>query len=158
MSLHPGKTTWMLVTTRQKRQNLTVSLPAVRMHNQVIEKNHYPQSSWCNHRQQPFLVPSYYILIQSYFFQSLPVIQYKTFSQLSCQKTVFHAYIQACLDYGSTLWDLACVSTLESLVSLHRRALKLILLKSSPLTDADYKTLCILPLKLRFELNKGSSL
>ena len=38
MSLHPGKTTWMLVTTRQKRQNLTVSLPAIRMHNQVIEE------------------------------------------------------------------------------------------------------------------------
>ena len=68
----------------------------------------------------------------------------------------FHAHIQACLDYGSTLWDSACVSTLKPLVSLHRRALKLILLKSSPLTDADYKTLCILPLKLRFELNKGT--
>ena len=68
----------------------------------------------------------------------------------------FHAHIQACLDYGSTLWDSACVSTLKPLVSLHRRALKLILLKSSPLTDADYKALCILPLKLRFELNKGT--
>ena len=66
----------------------------------------------------------------------------------------FHAHIQAYLDYGSTLWDSACVSTLKPLVSLHRRALKLILLKSSPLTDADYKTLCILPLKLR--LNKGT--
>ena len=38
MSLHPGKTKWMLVTTRQKRQNLTDTLPAIRMHNQVVEE------------------------------------------------------------------------------------------------------------------------
>ena len=53
------------------------------------------------------------------------------------------------------MWDLACVSTLKPLVSLHRRALTLILLKSTSLTVAGYKTLCILLLKLRFELNKG---
>ena len=38
-SLHPGKTTWMLVTSRQKRQNLTVSLPAICMQNQAIEQS-----------------------------------------------------------------------------------------------------------------------
>ena len=38
MSLHPGKTKWMLVTTRQKRQNLTDTLPAIRMHNHVVEE------------------------------------------------------------------------------------------------------------------------
>ena len=92
--------------------------------------------------------------MQSYFCQSIPVVQNKTFSQLPRQKTFFHAHIQACLDYGSALWDLACVSTLKPLVSLHRRALKLILLKSTSLMDADYKTLCILPLKLRFELTR----
>ena len=53
------------------------------------------------------------------------------------------------------MWDLACDPTLKPLVSLHRRALKLILLKSTSLTVTDYKTLCILPLKLRFEHNKG---
>ena len=85
--------------------------------------------------------------MQSYFFQSLPVIQNKTFSQLSRQKTVFfHAHI-----VGLSLF----VSTLKPLVSLHRRALKLILLKSTSVTVTDYKTLCILPLQLRFELNKG---
>ena len=38
MSLHPGKNKWMLVTTRQKRQKLTVILPAIRMHNRVVEE------------------------------------------------------------------------------------------------------------------------
>ena len=36
MSLHSGNTTWMLITTRQKRQNLTASLPPIRMHSQVV--------------------------------------------------------------------------------------------------------------------------
>ena len=129
---------------------MTVTLPAIRMLNQV-GRNVKPQSTWCNHRQQPLLVPSYCILIQSHFCKSLSVVQNKTFSQLSHRKTFFHAHIHACLHYGATLWDLACVSTLKPLVSLHSRALKL---KSTSLTDEDFKTLCILPVKLRFELNK----
>ena len=38
MSLHPSKTKWMLITTKQKRQNLTVTLPDTRRHNQVVEE------------------------------------------------------------------------------------------------------------------------
>ena len=156
MSLHPGKTTWMLVTTRQKRQNLTVSLPAILMHNQVIEETTTHKVlgvfidnnlSWSPH------ITHLCKVIPSKVFQLSKV---KYFLNFHARKLFFQAHIQSCLDYGSTLWDSACVSTLKPLVSLHRRALKLILLKSSPLTDADYKTLCILPLKLRFELNKGT--
>ena len=154
MSLHPGKTTWMLVTTRQKRQNLTVSLPTIRMHNQVIEETTSHKVlgiiidnnlSWSNHISYLRKVTS------SKVFQLSKVKHFLNFHA----RNFFHAHIQACPDYGSTLWDSACVSTLKSLVSLHRRALKLTLLKSPPLTNADYKTLCVLPLKLRFELNKG---
>ena len=156
MSLHPGKTTWMLVTTRQKRQNMTVSLPAIHMHNQVIEETTTHKVlgviidnnlSWSPH------ITYICKVISSKVFQLSKV---KHFLNFHARKLFFHTHIQACLDYGSTLWDSACVSTLKPLVSLHRRALKLILLKSSPLADADYKVLCILPLKLRFELNKGT--
>ena len=155
-SLHPVKTTWMLVTMRfKKKAKLTISLPPIRMHNHVVEETTSHKVlgviidnnlSWSPH------ITCLCKVISSKVFQ---LSKTKTFSQLSRQKTFFHAHIQACLDYGSTLWDLACVSTLKPLVSLHRRALKLILLKSTPLTDADYKTLRILQLKLRFELNKG---
>ena len=69
--------------------------------------------------------------------------------------TFFHADIQACLDYGLTLLGLACASTLKPLVSLHKRVCKLILLKSASLTGGGYKTLNILSLKLKFELNNG---
>ena len=93
--------------------------------------------------------------MQSYFCQNIPVTPKSSISSTSMPENFFHTHMQACLDYGSTLWDLACVSTLKSLVSLHRRVLKLILLKSTSVTDADNKTLCILLLKLRFEINKG---
>ena len=132
---------------------MTVSLPAIHMHNQVIEETTTHKVlgviidnnlSWSPH------ITYICKVISSKVFQLSKV---KHFLNFHARKLFFHAHIQACLDYGSTLWDSACVSTL---VSLHRRALKLILLKSSPLTDADYKALCILPLKLRFELNKGT--
>ena len=155
MSLHPGKTKCMLVTARQKRQNLTVSLPPIRIHNQVVEET-------TSHKALGVIIDNYlswsprvaYLckVISATVFQLSKI---KHFLNFHARKTCFHAHIQASLDYGSTLWDLVCVSTLKPLVSLHRRALKLILLKSISLTDTDYKMLCILPLKFRFELNKG---
>ena len=56
---------------------------------------------------------------------------------------------------ASTLWDSASASTLKPLVSIHKRALKLTLLKSTSLTAHDYKHLDVLPLKLKLEFNKG---
>ena len=38
MSLHSSKTKWMPVTTRQKGQDLTVTLPAIRKHKQAVEE------------------------------------------------------------------------------------------------------------------------
>ena len=156
MSLHPGKTKWMLVTTRQKRQNLTDTLPAIRMHNQVVEEttSHKILGVIIDNNLSWSLHIAYLCkVISSKVFQ---LSQIKHFLNFQARKlSFFHGHIQACLDYGSTVWDSACVSTLKPLVSLHRRALKLILLKSTSLTVTDYKALCILPLKLRFELNKG---
>ena len=155
MSLHPGKTKWMLVTTRQKRQNLTDTLPTIRMHNRVVEEttSHNILGVIIDNNLSWSLHIAYLCkVISTKLFQLSKI---KHFLNLYARKLFFHTHIQACLDYGSTLWDLACVSTLKPLVSLHRRALKLILLKSTSLTAADYKTLCILSLKLRFELNKG---
>ena len=82
---------------------------------------------------------------------SVKVVQNKTIFQFSLLENFFHAHNQACLDYGPTVWDLACASTLKSLASLQTRTLKLILLKCTSLNDEDHKTLNILPLKL----NKG---
>ena len=79
----------------------------------------------------------------------------KHFLNAHARKLFFHAHIQPIIDYASTLWDSACANTLKPLVSIHKRALKLTLLKSTSLTAHDYKLLDVLPLKLKLEFNKG---
>ena len=126
MSVHPGKTKWMLVTTRQKRQNLTDTLPAIRIHNQVVEET-------TSHKILGIIIDNN-LSWSPHIAYLCKVISVKVF-QLSkikhflnfYTKAFFHVHIQACLDYGSTLWDLVCVSTLKPQVSLHRCALKLII-------------------------------
>ena len=133
---------------------MTGTLPAIRMHNQVVGETTRHKIlgviignnlSWSTHI-------AYLCKVISATIFPLPKI--KHFLNFHA-RNFFHGHIQACLDYGSTLWDLACVSTLKPLVSLHRRKLKQILLQPISLTDEDNKTLYILTLKLRFELNKG---
>ena len=125
MSLQPGKTTWMLVTTRQKRQTLTVSLLPIRLHNQVVEET-------TSHKVLGVIIDNnlYWSLHITYFCKVISskvfqLSEIKHFLNFHARKLFFHAHIQACLDYESTLWDLACISTLKPLVSHHRRALKL---------------------------------
>ena len=49
----------------------------------------------------------------------------------------------------------ASANTLKPLVSIHKRALKLTLLKSTSLTAYDYKHLDVLPIILKLEFNQG---
>lgn len=49
----------------------------------------------------------------------------------------------------------ASANTLKPLTTIHKRALKLTLLKSTTLTTHDYKVLDVLSLKLTLEFNKG---
>ena len=79
----------------------------------------------------------------------------KHFLNAHARKLFFHAHIQPIIDYASTLWDSASANTLKPLVSIHKRALKLTLLKSTSLTAHDYKLLDVLPLKLKLEFNNG---
>ena len=78
----------------------------------------------------------------------------KHFLNLYVRKLFVHAQIQSIIDYGSTLWDSASANTLKPLVSLHKRALKAILLNTT-LAISDYNFLSILPLKERLNYNKG---
>ena len=59
------------------------------------------------------------------------------------------------LAYCSTLWDSAGESLLKPLKSLHRRDIKIILLKHTSLTKEDYKNTMLLPLKTRLMCNKA---
>ena len=63
VSLHPSKAKWMLITTRQKRQSLTVMLLGIRMHSKVVEEMTIHKVLGVIINKQPFLVPSYCILM-----------------------------------------------------------------------------------------------
>ena len=75
--------------------------------------------------------------------------------KLHARKTFFQAHIQSGIDYASTLWDSASDSLQKPLKSLHRRAIKIVLLKRTSLTDEDYKAAQILPLSSRLMSNKA---
>ena len=79
----------------------------------------------------------------------------KHFLNLHARKLFVHAHIQSIIDYGSTLWDSANANTLKPLVSLHKRALKAILLKTTTLATSEYNFLSILPPQERLNYNKG---
>ena len=85
-------------------------------------------------------------------YQSAKIKNLLTFQ---ARKTFFQAHIQSCIDYASTLWDSASESLLKSLKSLHRRAIKIILLKHTSLTNEGYKNTTFLPLKARLMCNKA---
>ena len=68
-------------------------------------------------------------------------------------------FLCLCLSHSVCLSDSLCLSVCLSdslsLHSLQRRALKLILLKQSPLEKDDYNKLNVLPLHTRLKYNKG---
>ena len=155
MALHPDKTKFMLITTRQKRQNLVPNLPPLTIKSDVIGEvqNHKVLGitidnnlSWTPH------VNALCKKISTKVFQlSRP----KHFVNFLTRKLFFKSHIQSLIDYGSTLWDSTSKSTLKPLHSLHRRALKLILLKQSSLEQDDYNLLNVLPLHTKLKYNKG---
>ena len=88
--------------------------------------------------------------------EGLPVSKNEEFPHFSCSKHFFcQAHIQIRTDYASILWDSASESLLKPLKSLHKRAIKIILLKHISLTNEDNKNTTFLPLKARLMCNKA---
>ena len=154
MCLNAQKTKSMWITTRQKKQHLSTQ-SSISIAGETIEVVN-------SHRVLGIVIDSHlswsehiaYICkrISQRVFQ---LSKLKHFLNLNARKLFFHAHIQSLVDYVSTIWDSVSTSTLQPLMRLHKRALKLVLLKSSTLTPNDYKTLDILPLNLRLFYNKG---
>ena len=159
MVLHPDKTKFMLITTRQKRQNMVFYLPPLTAKDNIIEEvqNHRVLGvtidnnlAWTPH------VNTLCKKISTKVFQLSKIFFFFFLVLISMQgKYFFSAHIQSLIDYGSTLWDSASNNSLKPLHSLYKRALKLILLKQSSLEQNDYNLLNILPLHTRLKYNKG---
>ena len=154
MSLNSYKTKHMTITTRQKRQNISSRMPLYIGNEKIVEVATHKvlgvtidnNLSWTNHVNE---------LTKRVSQKLYQLAKIKHFLNAHARKLFFHSHIQPIIDYASTLWDSASTNTLKPLVSIHKRALKLTLLKSTSLTAHDYKLLDVLPLKLKLEFNKG---
>ena len=154
MALHPQKSKFMMVTTRQKRQNIS-SLKKIKIYDTDIEEVNSHKVlglsidnnlSWTVHISA---------LIRKLSKKVFQLNRIKHLVDQHTRKLFFHAYLQPDFDYASTVWDKASKKCLKPLESMYRRSIKLILLKSSSVLDKDYKTLNILPLHLRCKFNKA---
>ena len=145
----------MLVTTRQKRQNIKYALKELYIDGNILEEVDAHKVlgltidknlSWSYH------ISSLAKKLSRKVFQ---LNRIKHFLDQHTRKLFFHAYIQPDIDYVSSCWDLASQNCLKPLQRLYKRSLKLVLLKSSSLLPDDYKNLNVLPLNLRCQFNKG---
>jgi hypothetical protein len=155
MAIHPQKTKFMLITTRQKRQNLRLKLPPININNQIIDEvNDHKvlgvtvdnNLSWSEHVS---------VLSKNISQKVYQLSKIKHYLDLHSRKLFFLAYIQSSIDYASTIWGSASAKTIKPLLSLHKRALKFVLNKTNSLTNVDYKQSNILPLDKRLVYNKG---
>ena len=71
------------------------------------------------------------------------------------RKLFSHAYISSHLTCASTVWDGCSDILFNKLISLHRRAAKLMISDSSLSTDTKLRYLGILPLKEKLMFNKA---
>ena len=133
MALHPDKTKFMLVTTRQKRQNLLPNLPPLTIKSGIIQEVQNYKVLGITIDNNLSWTPHINALCKKISIKVFQLSRLNHFVNFRVRKLFFTSHIQSLIDYGSTLWDSASQNTLKPLHSLHRRALKLILLKQSSL-------------------------
>ena len=155
MCLNEKKTKCMVVTSRQKRQNLKDPMSPIYIGDRPIEEvdshkllgiNIDNNLTWQSH------ITTLSKRISQKIFQLSKI---KNFLDRNARKHFYHAFIQTCIDYSSTIFDTSSANTMKPLLRGHKRALKLVLHKSSTLTYKDYTELNILPLMYQLEYNKA---
>ena len=155
MSLNPSKTKYMILTTRQKRQLLHSPSAHLSVDNQQITEVSDHKVLGVTIDNNLTWGPHIRDLCKTTAKKVYQSAKIKHFLNFHARKTFFQAHIQSGIDYASTLWDSASDSLQKPLKSLHRRAIKIVLLKRTSLTDKDYKAAQILPLSSRLMSNKA---
>ena len=115
LALYPDETKFMLVTTRQKRQNLLPNLPLLTTKSDIIQEvqNHKVLGitidnnlSWTPHMNA---------LCKKISTKVFQLSRLKYFVNFRVRKLFFTSHIQSLIDYGSTLWDSASQNILKPL-------------------------------------------
>ena len=154
MALSKIKTKCMYITTRQKRDKMTTQFPCLYINKTIIEEVDQHKHlgilidnnlSWSDHISS---------LAKRLSQKNYQLSKIKHFLNLNSRKTFFYGHFLSLMNYASTIWDSASATNLNMIKRLHKRAVKLILLKSSSLTPTDYRSLNILPFSDRLTFNK----
>ena len=155
MTLNSQKTKCMYVSARQKRQKMESYFkplyidqnPVVEVHSHrilgvVIDRD----LSWYEHTSS---------LVKRLSIKLFQLSKIKKFLDIHSRKLFFSAHIIPIIDYASTLWDNCSDNNFKLINRMYKRALKLILLKSSSLSPQDFKQLNLLTLRNRLLFNKA---
>ena len=155
MSLNVTKTKCMYVSSRQKRQKMKNHFKPLFIANNQIEEVHSHKIlgvvidrnlSWADHIA--YLIKR----LSSKIFQLAKI---KNFLDVHSRKLFFNAHILPIIDYASTLWDSCSQTNLKLMNRLYKRAIKLVLLKSSSLEATDYRQLRLLTFHDKLYFNKA---
>ena len=155
MSLNPSKTKYVILTTRQKRQLLHSPSANLSVGNQQITEVSDHKVLGVTIDNNLTWGPHIRDLCKTTAKRSTNQQTLSIFLTFMPEKLFFQEHIQSGIDYASCLWDSASDSLQKPLKSLHRRAIKIVLLKRTSLTDKDYKAAQILPLSSRLMSNKA---
>ena len=155
MSLNAHKTKCMYVSARQKRQKMKTNFEPLYIDNRIVEEVNSHKIlgviidkdlTWTDHVMS---------LGKRLSTKLLQLSKIKNFLDNHSRKLFFCGHVLPLIDYASTLWDSCSETNLKFLHRLYKRALKLVLLKSSSLTVSDYKQLNILTFRNRLFFNKA---
>ena len=155
MALHPDKTKFMLITTRQKRQNIVSYFHPLTVQGITIEEVQKHRVLGVTIDNNLSWTPHVNSLCKKISIKTFQLSKIKHFINFHARKFFSHAHIQSLIDYGSTLSDSASKNSLKPLHSLYKRSLKLILLKRSSLDQDNFNLLNILPLHAKLKYDKG---
>ena len=155
MSLNVKKTKCMYVSARQKRQKMKGYFKPLFIANNKIEEVYSHKIlgviidrdlSWTDHIAY---------LIKRLSTKIFQLAKIKKFLDVHSRKMFFNAHILPIIDYASTLWDTCSQTNLKLIHRMYKRAIKLVLLKSSSLDSTDYKQTRLLTFHHKLYLNKA---
>ena len=154
MIVHPVKTKSMVIATRQKHQTSSLSVN--------LSLGDKPVEQVTEHRVLGVIIDdkltwkAHTISLSKVISRKLFMLsKLKNVLDLDSRLMFFNAQIRSHFDYASTVWDGCSDNHLKKLVSLHRRAAKLILPDPLLTTDQKLDKIEILPLQKHLLYNKA---
>ena len=155
MTIHPEKTKYMIITTRQKRQRLPpfnskilidgnpiLRVSEIKYLGVIIDEN----LNWSSH---------IFELTNKLSKSVYQLARIKNFIDEKCRKAFYFSYIHARLEYGILLFGGTAACQLRPLISLQKRSMKLISSKKLCNSNSFFKSLNILSFTLLVNFHKA---